>query len=88
MNSTNQDLDSRLMTILITGGAGFIGSHILKRLLDEGKRVTIFDNFSTGKRENLAFLKAFDSSAYQPKVGFEEGLKRTVEWYKENGITG
>jgi len=38
---------------LVTGGAGFIGSHIAERLLLEGYRVRILDNFSTGKRENI-----------------------------------
>ncbi|MGD8618685.1 MAG: NAD-dependent epimerase/dehydratase family protein, partial [Gammaproteobacteria bacterium] len=38
---------------LVTGGAGFIGSHITERLLSEGYRVRILDNFSTGKRENI-----------------------------------
>ncbi len=40
---------------LVTGGAGFIGSNLAERLLREGHRVRILDNFSTGKRENLAF---------------------------------
>jgi len=40
---------------LVTGGAGFIGSHLAERLLREGHRVRVLDNFSTGKRENLAF---------------------------------
>lgn len=39
---------------LITGGCGFIGSHIVHLLVDEGYEVSIFDNFSTGKRENVA----------------------------------
>jgi UDP-glucuronate decarboxylase len=39
--------------ILITGGAGFIGSHLTKRLLDEGNEVIVVDNFSTGNKENL-----------------------------------
>ena len=38
---------------LVTGGAGFIGSHIIDRLLADGYRVRVLDNFSTGKRENL-----------------------------------
>lgn len=43
------------MNYLVTGGAGFIGSHITERLVREGHTVRVFDNFSTGKRENLSF---------------------------------
>lgn len=39
---------------LVTGGAGFIGSHLVDRLLAEGHRVTVLDNLATGRRENLA----------------------------------
>lgn len=38
---------------VVTGGAGFIGSHLVERLLSEGYRVRVLDNLSTGKRENL-----------------------------------
>ncbi|MFH0910533.1 MAG: NAD-dependent epimerase/dehydratase family protein, partial [Planctomycetota bacterium] len=41
---------------LITGGAGFIGSHLAEHLLDRGWRVTALDNFSTGSRENVRHL--------------------------------
>jgi len=41
------------MNYLITGGAGFIGSHIARALIQQGARVRILDNFSSGKRENL-----------------------------------
>jgi UDP-glucose 4-epimerase len=41
------------MNYLVTGGAGFIGSHISRELLERGHSVRVFDNFSSGKRENL-----------------------------------
>jgi UDP-glucose 4-epimerase len=41
------------MRYLVTGGAGFIGSHISRELLERGHSVRVFDNFSSGKRDNL-----------------------------------
>ena len=41
------------MRVLVTGGAGFIGSHLVDKLIDEGARVSVLDNLSYGKRENL-----------------------------------
>ena len=39
---------------LVTGGAGFIGSHLVEFLIAEGHRVTVIDNLSTGKSNNVA----------------------------------
>jgi len=50
------------MRILVIGGAGYIGSHVARAFLDKGAEVTVFDNLSTGVRENLF-----------PEARFEEG---------------
>jgi UDP-glucuronate decarboxylase len=42
--------------ILITGGAGFLGSHLCERLLDEGNNILCLDNFYTGRKENISHL--------------------------------
>ena len=55
---------------LITGGAGFIGSHLAEELVRRGERVRVVDNLVTGKRQNLAHL---------PKVEFLEGDLADVE---------
>jgi len=57
--------------VLVTGGAGFIGSHIVERLLKEGATVTVLDNFRTGLRENLEKVKnditLIEGSILEPK---------------------
>ena len=41
------------MKVLITGGAGFIGSYLADRLIQRGDEVLVIDNYSTGRRDNL-----------------------------------
>jgi UDP-glucose 4-epimerase len=55
------------MRVLVTGGAGFIGSHLTDRLIQDGHHVTVLDNLDTGRLENLA--GAMESG----KVSFIEG---------------
>lgn len=49
------------MQILVTGGAGFIGSHLCERLIAEGHTVTVIDNFTTGRASNLTNLQGINS---------------------------
>jgi len=49
---------------LITGGAGFIGSHLTERLLEQGDRVVLLDNLSTGSMENIRHLKGSEHLEY------------------------
>ena len=54
------------MKVLITGGAGFIGSHLCDALVAEGKEVTILDNLSTGSKKILPILK--EGSGYLKEI--------------------
>jgi UDP-glucose 4-epimerase len=60
-------------TYIITGGAGFIGSHIAERLLRDGQRVRIIDNFATGKHVNLAHLSG-DLQVHEVSITDRESL--------------
>jgi UDP-glucose 4-epimerase len=52
------------LRFLITGGTGFIGSHLAERLLDNGDRVVLLDNLSTGSMENIRHLKGSEHLEY------------------------
>lgn len=63
-----------MATVVVTGGAGFIGSNIVEELLKRGHSVRVIDNFSTGRRENLApFLK---------DIEIVEGDIRSIEFLR------
>ena len=65
---------------LVTGGAGFIGSHIVRALLEQGADVRILDNFSTGKRENVEeLIRQFNGN----QVEVVEGDLRDASRVKE-----
>jgi len=70
------------MKILVTGGAGFIGSHIAENLVQRGDDVTILDNLNTGKKENLAKIN--------DKINFVNGDIRDYKLLEElvNNTTG
>jgi UDP-glucose 4-epimerase len=53
-----------ILRFLITGGAGFIGSHLAERLLERGDNVVLLDNLSTGSMDNIRHLKSFDRMQY------------------------
>jgi UDP-glucose 4-epimerase len=53
-----------MMRALITGGAGFVGSHLAESLLERGWRVIVLDDLSTGSVENIAHLKGHSQFAY------------------------
>ncbi len=61
--------------ILVTGGAGFIGSNLTEELLKQGNEVVVLDNFSTGKRENLA---GFDVTLIEGDIRNFEDCKKAV----------
>ena len=62
------------MRALITGGAGFIGSHLAEALLDAGHQVLVMDNLSTGSMENISHLKGRDGFEYFIDTVENEGL--------------
>jgi len=62
------------MKVFITGGAGFIGSHLAERLLDRGDRVLVLDDLSTGSMDNIAHLVGRDGFDYRIGSALDQPL--------------
>lgn len=66
------------MKILITGGAGFIGSHLVEKLLVKNNEILIIDNLMTGKKENLSFEGNYE--LFIDDLGSEKSLDKIIEF--------
>ncbi len=64
----------KIRTALVTGGAGFIGSHLVDGLLEQGVRVRVIDNLSTGKREQVAAAAEFIEADVRNADSFRDVL--------------
>src|SRR5688572_5778234 len=67
-----------MSTCLVTGGAGFIGSHIVDALLGEGRQVRVLDDLSTGRKDNLAHV-AHQIEFVQADLCDVEAVRRAVQ---------
>lgn len=70
------------MRILVTGGAGFIGSHVAEGFLAAGHEVAVLDNLSTGFRRNLPKAAAF----YEGDIGDREFLRRVFDDFRPDAV--
>jgi len=68
--------------VLVTGGAGFIGSHLCERLLARGNEVLCVDNFFTFRRPDIALAKA--RLHWEPTIPLRDGLTRTIDYFKSH----
>ena len=66
------------MKILITGGAGFIGSHLVEKLLVKNNEILIIDNLMTGKKDNLSFEGNYE--LFIDDLGSEKSLDKITEF--------
>ncbi|MBI5560094.1 MAG: SDR family oxidoreductase [Deltaproteobacteria bacterium] len=75
------ELKIRKFHFLVTGGAGFIGSNLIFKLLENGQRVTAIDNFITGKRKNIEDIERFvkENNMTEEDFRFIEGDIRDTE---------
>ena len=79
LNDYKESLKRHQSTWLVTGAAGFIGSHLVENLLNLGQRVIALDNFSTGKRRNLEQVRKTVGPECASYLRFIEGDVRNLE---------
>ncbi len=73
------------MRALVTGGSGFIGSHLADALLARGDEVAVVDNFFTGKQENLADAIADGAELHVEDITDERAMARVLEETRTRG---
>jgi UDP-glucose 4-epimerase len=67
------------MKVLVTGGAGFIGRHLVKLLLEKNHIVTIFDNFSNSKKDSTSYFKKLGIDIIEGDITNKEQISRAVK---------
>src|SRR5215211_8474648 len=72
-------VDCAAMRALVTGGAGFIGSHLVDALLERGDEVEVLDDLSTGRRENLAGALEAGARLIKADVSDESSVAGAIE---------
>lgn len=72
-------MEIKVKNILVTGGAGFIGSHLTDRLIKEGQKVVVVDNLSSGKKENLNSEAKFYKIDIRDRKIFQIFKKEKIE---------
>lgn len=80
MNQVKSEIGKKYQRALVTGGGGFIGSHIIEELLDTGIDVVSVDDFSAGKEENVALFSSNPRfTSYKSDVADYDSLRRCFD---------